>query len=97
MVLLIHWATKRNGFSIGRLFLVVVSLGVGLTVAFTHVRRQWLQHLRHRVVNTASTLIANLQTFDTATSSALMLVQEVELVSRGYRLYVACSQATERD
>ncbi|KAF2146570.1 uncharacterized protein K452DRAFT_218679 [Aplosporella prunicola CBS 121167] len=97
MVLLIHWATKRNGFSVGRLFLVVVSLGVGLTVAFTHVRRQWLQHLRHRVVNTASTLIANLQTFDTATSSALMLVQEVELVSRGYRLSMPMPPITRLD
>ncbi|KAK8188583.1 Mysoin-binding motif of peroxisomes-domain-containing protein, partial [Phyllosticta paracitricarpa] len=87
-VCLIQWARdqEEGGFSKGRLFVAVFATAVGLTFAYAHATRKWLQHLRHRAINTASVLVANLQTFDTASSSALMLIQEVELVSRGYRL-----------
>lgn len=88
-VCLIQWARdqEEGGFSKGRLLVAVFATAVGLTFAYAHATRKWLQHLRHRAINTASVLVANLQTFDTASSSALMLIQEVELVSRGYRLY----------
>lgn len=90
VVSLLHWARESRqgggGFNKGRLFVVVMATAVGLTVAYAHVKRQWLQNLRHRAVAAASALVSNLQAFDTSASSALMLIQEVELVSRGYRL-----------
>lgn len=86
VVSLLHWARETKGFNRGRLLMVVMATAVGLTVAYAHAKRQWLQHLRHRAVAAASALVSNLQAFDTSISSALMLVQEVELVSRGYRL-----------
>jgi hypothetical protein len=46
-----------------------------------------LQTLRQQTVENASALVTNLQAFEASTSSALALIQEVELVSRGYRLY----------
>jgi hypothetical protein len=58
------------------------------TAGYTYLRMQWLQYLRQQAVDGASALVANLQAFDASTSSALALIQEVELVSRGYRLYV---------
>ena len=65
---------------------IILSLGaLGL---YHHFRRQWLKYLRSEVVRNASVLVSNAQNFDTAASSAITFVQEVELVSRGYRMYV---------
>ncbi|KAF4309914.1 Proliferating cell nuclear antigen PCNA [Botryosphaeria dothidea] len=99
VVSLLHWAreSKQGGFNKGRLFVVVMATAVGLTVAYAHAKRQWLQNLRHRAVAAASALVSNLQAFDTSTSSALMLIQEVELVSRGYRLSTPMPPITRLD
>ena len=65
---------------------IILSLGaLGL---YHYFRRQWLEFLRCEVVRNASVLVSNAQNFDTAASSAITFVQEVELVSRGYRMYV---------
>lgn len=51
-------------------------------------RRQRLKYLRSQVVHHASTLISNAQHFDAAVASAITFIQEVELVSRGYSMWV---------
>ncbi|KAF2088359.1 hypothetical protein K490DRAFT_56355 [Saccharata proteae CBS 121410] len=99
VVWLIHWArgARPGGFSKSRLLLVMTALAVSSTIAYSFVQRQWLQHLRHRAIVLASDLVTNLQAFDTATASALMLIQEVELVSRGYRLSTPLPPITRID
>ena len=67
---------------------MVLVLAAVATAVYTYMRRQWLQYLRQEAVEGASALVTNLQAFEASTSSALALIQEVELVSRGYRLYV---------
>jgi hypothetical protein len=57
-------------------------------ISHAYMRRQWLQSLRQQVLAKSSEFITNAQDFDNATAGALTLVQEVELVSRGYRMYV---------
>ncbi|OCK75797.1 hypothetical protein K432DRAFT_429167 [Lepidopterella palustris CBS 459.81] len=87
LVWLIHWSRGRpTGFSKGRLVLVIVVLTVVATICYAYLLRQWLQYLRQEAVDSASLLVTNLQAFEASTSSALALIQEVELVSRGYRL-----------
>lgn len=85
---LIHWARgSRSGLiSRGRVTLVVTVLVVATLVSYAYVRRQWLKSLRRQAVADATTLTANWQAFEISTSSALSLIQEVELVSKGYRL-----------
>lgn len=51
-------------------------------------RRHWLRHLRRYVIEITGVLVGNSQTFDSAASAALAVIQEVELVSRGYKLCV---------
>ncbi|KAF2874813.1 Mysoin-binding motif of peroxisomes-domain-containing protein [Massariosphaeria phaeospora] len=87
LVWLVHWSRGRSSsYSNGR-FLVGVTLFAAVATAFyTYMRRQWLQSLRQKAVEGAAALVTNLQAFETSTSSALALIQEVELVSRGYRL-----------
>jgi hypothetical protein len=87
LVWLLHWSRgKSTEFSKGRLLLVFVTFAVVAAICYAYMRRHWLQYLRQQAVDTASNLIANLQAFDASSASALALIQEVELVSRGYRL-----------
>jgi hypothetical protein len=86
LVWLIHWSRGRP--SVGRFAVVLAVFAVVGTACYAYMRRQWLQYLRQQAVDGASTLVANLQAFEASTLSALALIQEVELVSRGYRLLV---------
>jgi len=56
------------------------------TLLYAYVRRQWLQYLRQQTLVEISNLVAKAQGLDTAISAAVTLIQEVELVSRGYRM-----------
>ena len=51
-------------------------------------RRHWLHYLRVRAVESASSLTVSARDFDAAASAGITLIQEVELVSRGYNMYV---------
>ncbi|CAO2656590.1 Nn.00g053930.m01.CDS01 [Neocucurbitaria sp. VM-36] len=86
LVWLVHWSQRHGGFSKGRLLVVAVVFAAVATAVYTYMRRQWLQYLRQESVEGASAMVTNLQSFEASTSSALALIQEVELVSRGYRL-----------
>lgn len=87
IVWLIQWA-KRASFSKSRLLLILAGFSVTATISYAFARRQWLKHLRNQALHTASILVANLHAFELSTGAALSLVQEVELVSKGYRVYV---------
>ncbi|THC90009.1 hypothetical protein EYZ11_010538 [Aspergillus tanneri] len=85
---LLHWSRSRSGSGInprkvGALLILVPVIGV-LFYAFT--KRQWLKYLRHQAVDVAVSFISNAQGFDSAASASVMFIQEVELVSRGYRM-----------
>ncbi|KIW07704.1 hypothetical protein, variant [Verruconis gallopava] len=88
VVWLIHWARagRARGFSTGRALIVLSVLIAAAMVLYAWARRRWLQNLRQNAVNSASVLVTNLQAFEASTSAALILVQEVELVSKGYRI-----------
>jgi hypothetical protein len=86
LVWLVHWSRRPPGFSKGRSLLVLVVFAAVATAVYGYMRRQWLQYLRQEAVEGASAVVTNLQAFEASTSSALALIQEVELVSRGYRL-----------
>ena len=81
---LIHFARKIA--SRWGLTLIVSILVLPCTILYRFFRRQWLQYLRKQAIEAASALVSNAQSFDAATSAAITLVQEVELISRGYRM-----------
>lgn len=51
-----------------------------------YLRRRWLHYLRQQNIIETTNLVGQSQNFDSAMTAALSLIQEVELVSRGYRL-----------
>jgi hypothetical protein len=87
-VWLIHWARSAKGgyISKSRMILVVVTFTALALVGYAYVRRQWLKYLRHQAVGAATSLTTNWQAFEVSSTSALQFIQEVELVSKGYRL-----------
>lgn len=58
-------------------------MAVGL---YGYVTRKWLQSLRQQAIEATTSFVANIQSFEGSSTSVLALIQEVELVSRGYRL-----------
>jgi hypothetical protein len=80
-----HLTKKRVVFSA----VVLVAVAV---VSQAYVRQQWLRYLRNQALNEVTTFISRSQDFDSASSAALSLIQEVELVARGYRMYAESFQ-----
>ena len=77
---------KLSDYSVTTLGIITV-LSMLLTVMLYYfARRQWLHYLRLRSMENATSLTSNAQNFDAAASAAFTLIQEVELVSRGYNM-----------
>ncbi|KAF2161889.1 hypothetical protein M409DRAFT_58670 [Zasmidium cellare ATCC 36951] len=85
---LIQWSRNRRGtfWTKSRVTLALTVLAVVAFVGYQYGRRQWLKSLRRQAVDAASGLTTNWQAFELSSSSALSFIQEVELVSKGYRL-----------
>jgi hypothetical protein len=87
---LVHWTRGGRNSSAGRgrlaVFLTVLVLLA--IVLYAYMRRQWLQYLRQQSLSEISEFVAKAHEFDSAATGALSLVQEVELVSRGYKMWV---------
>ncbi|KAG0638656.1 Mysoin-binding motif of peroxisomes-domain-containing protein [Tuber brumale] len=101
--LLFAWVLRggngRSGISKGRaIAALLLSMMVAISL-FAHARRRWLRSLRAKAIEFAALFVENSQTFDVLASNAVTLIQEVELVSRGYRLSTPLPPITrlERD
>lgn len=88
LVWAIDWA--RHGTAVGNpvlraaaVMLLMFCIAVGL---YGYITRRWLQSLRSQAIESTTGFVANLQSFEGSSTSVLTLIQEVELVSRGYRL-----------
>lgn len=88
IVCLIQWARNAASFAMGksRILIVCALLILAAAVMYAYVRRQWLKYLRTQAVGSASSLTTNMQAFELSSVAALSMIQEVELVSKGYRL-----------
>ncbi|QSS61559.1 proliferating cell nuclear antigen, vezatin domain [Histoplasma capsulatum] len=88
VVWILHWARSRqgSGWDFRRICILITLLLAVATAFYAFAKRQWLKYLRRHAVDIASVLVANAQSFDSAASASVVLIQEVELVSRGYRI-----------
>lgn len=69
-----------------RVVVFVVVFAVAGAASQAYIRQQWLKYVRDQTLVEISTFVSHAQDFDSASSAAVALIQEVELVSRGYRL-----------
>ncbi|KAL7935241.1 Mysoin-binding motif of peroxisomes domain-containing protein [Trichoderma chlorosporum] len=90
LAVFLSWALSSAPWHVTkrRLILVLIIAAAAVLVGQVFVRRQWLRYRREQALSEISTFISNSQNFDSATEATLSLVQEVELVSRGYRISV---------
>ncbi|OQN97711.1 hypothetical protein B0A48_16031 [Cryoendolithus antarcticus] len=88
VVWLISWARTSNGGYVdrSRVTLVAAILAFIGAVGYAYIRKRLLRNLRRGAVDATSDLTASWQAFEVASTSALQLIQEVELVSKGYRI-----------
>ena len=88
LVWLIHWSRSRNGsgLDIRKVAVLIILLPLVVVVFYAFARRQWLKFLRYQSIQAASVFVINAQAFDAAASASVVFIQEVELVSRGYRM-----------
>ncbi|CRG90360.1 hypothetical protein PISL3812_07404 [Talaromyces islandicus] len=85
---LIHWSRSRSGSGMNprRIAVLLFVLPLVGIVFYAFARRQWLKFVRHQAVQETSLFVNNAQNFDSVVSSSVLFIQEVELVSRGYRI-----------
>lgn len=87
VALVISWLYGSGGkLTKKRLLVVLILGGMAAGVAQVLMRRQWLRYRRHQALAEVSAFVSNTQEFDGVTGAAIALIQEVELVSRGYRM-----------
>lgn len=79
---------KESYITKKRLVFLVVLLVASGALGQVYLRRQWLRYRREQSLSELSGFIINSHEFDSVVEATLALVQEVELVSRGYRMYV---------
>lgn len=83
----LRWGDRRKGqLSQGRAGLGLLGISLVGLFLFTSARRRFLRTLRGRTIELATQFVENSQAYDILASNAITFIQEVELVSRGYRL-----------
>jgi hypothetical protein len=84
----VHWSRSAPNWKavIGRLVTANVLIVALAIVGQAYLRRQWLHYLRQQNLSEARRFVANAHELDSAMTAAISLIQEVELVSRGYRM-----------
>lgn len=82
------WLYRATGGDVrsGRTYSIVVLIVVSIVVASVQVQRTWLRNLRMKAIRVASRFVETSQAFDFLAMDVVTIIQEVELVSRGYRL-----------
>ncbi|OHW92357.1 vezatin domain-containing protein [Colletotrichum incanum] len=82
----INWLAGTGPLNKRRAVVILLVVVVAAGIAHVFMRRQWLRYRRLQALSEVTAFVSNSQEFDSATGAAIALVQEVELVSRGYRL-----------
>lgn len=80
-----------------RVILLITILLVAITACLRYFRRRKLQSLRDQAVEVAASYVSASRSFDAVASTTVALIQEVELVARGYRLSFPLPPVTRID
>ncbi|KAF5582497.1 hypothetical protein FPANT_8520 [Fusarium pseudoanthophilum] len=75
-----------SGVTKKRLVFLLVLCAAAVLLGQVYMKRQWLRYRRSQSLSEITSFVENSHNFDSASGAAVSLIQEVELVSRGYRL-----------
>ncbi|UPK99439.1 hypothetical protein LCI18_010374 [Fusarium solani-melongenae] len=85
IAVILSWVVE-SGVTRKRLIFLLILCAAAMLLGQVYMRRQWLRYRRSQSLLEITAFIEHSHAFDTASGAALSLIQEVELVSRGYRL-----------
>jgi hypothetical protein len=87
---IIRWSASAQDLKgiILRFTIVFGLLVAAAILGQANLRRRWLHNLRQQNIAETTKCLGHSQDLDSAITAALSLIQEVELVSRGYRMCV---------
>jgi hypothetical protein len=93
------WATRKldGRMNKARVLLVLTLLSAVAIALYGFCLRQYRKFAWNNAIETASAMVTNAQALDSATQAASSFIQEVELVSRGYRLSSPLPPASRLD
>ena len=88
VVWVIHWSTRIRSSSFASLWVrrcfAVLSMTFGLGLIYIYSLRNASRRTHRSTTNATSGFVDHAHTFDGVTSTSLKLIQEVEIVARGY-------------
>lgn len=85
IAVILSWVVE-SGVTRKRLIFLLILCAAAMLLGQVYMRRQWLRYRRSQSLSEITAFIEHSHAFDTASGATLSLIQEVELVSRGYRL-----------
>lgn len=85
IAVILSWVVE-SGVTRKRLVFLIIICAAAVLLGQVYMRRQWLRYRRSQSLAEITTFIETAHSFDSASGAALSLIQEVELVSRGYRI-----------
>lgn len=65
---------------------MMILCAAGVLLGQVYMKRQWLRYRRSQSLSEITAFVEISRNYDSTSGAALSLIQEVELVSRGYRL-----------
>lgn len=88
LAVVLSWVlgSAPTGITRKRLVFLVILIAAGVVLGQVYMRRQWLRYRRDQSLSEVTSFVSASQDFDSVSGAALSLIQEVELVSRGYRM-----------
>jgi uncharacterized membrane protein len=95
VAIVLSWILSKGPSHITRkrVILLVLVIAALSFLGPVYMRRRWLRYRREQSLSEMTSFVSNAHSFDSATGAALALVQEVELVSRGFRMCVRNKRA----
>lgn len=90
LAIILSWISGHAArrFTRNRTLFLLLLVVAAAFLAQVYMRRQWLRYRRDQSLSEMATFVSLSHHFDAAVEASLALIQEVELVSRGYRMFV---------
>lgn len=88
LAVVLSWflGTASTSITRKRFIFLLILIAVVVVLGQVYMKRQWLRYRREQSLSEVASFVSNSHDFDSASTAALALIQEVELVSRGYRI-----------
>ena len=85
---LVHWVRggEEPTLHLDRICISLIVCAILALTLYAYATRQCFQRIRHEAIQATSKFVLCIQGLERASTSVLSMIQEVEVISRGYRM-----------